>query len=1506
MSTLTGNKISLTYKSLIKTADNDVLTGALKELSDGLGNNSGVFLNTGGDLKSTGTLEFSNFKATAYAVTINKLVNEADGISNNDNDTSLPTSAAVKDYVDTHVTTQDLDFVGDNGTPGAVDLDSQSFNVLGTTNEIVTSSTGFTLTIGLPDDVTISGTYTGATFSGDLSGTINTATTATTQTAGDNSTKVATTAYVDTLDAASDLDFSDGTNNSAVNLNTQVLSIEGTSNEITTSASGQSLTVSLDSAGVDLPDNSTAITQTAGDNSTKVATTAYVDVLDAASDLDIAGDTGTGDVNLNTQTLTLQGTTNQVTTAVSGQTTTFSLPSTVHRNLQGNVTGDLTGNADTATAWQTARDLSLTNEATGTISSVDGTGNVSGSVTLLNSAVTAKVLTGLPTPSAGNIQASDTILQAFGKLQSQVSSISNGLIFKGSWDAATNTPTLTSGGGEVDQGTTTGQAANKLIDTSQNFNVTVSIGDKVINQVDGQSALVTVIDSNTQLSLDADIMLSSEAYTIDASPFIQQGQYYVVNYAGTTNLNGITDWSIGDWVIADADNRWSKLDHSQVDGQGSIGNLPVWTTANTLGDSIVSESGTALTVTGSLDTTLGASVTGDFAVNTDKFTVAAASGIVSTANDIFTAQNKGIFFNGASDFSSGIAGTSAGQGVRIFAGGSAKVTIDSSGNATFAGDVTANGIYSAGQSAIIYKAQRNGGAVAGDWSYDDATTDMSLGTSTSHSFSIKTGNTRALTIDSSQNSTFAGNVTVNKTTGVAVTDIISGDNYSVLTLQGGQTGDAANGFGIYSGYPSAGDFTIRENGVANYLTIAKTTGNATFAGNVKSNSTSAFSVGTVGNIGNTAGDINIYSTSSGHNGLRMHANGILPTDNAGTIIDNDADLGFPTYRFKDLYLGGSITGVGATFLGAAASGAPLVTIENNSGSTATSYGLLVKGGGNSASGKTFEVRDDNGNSDFIVKGNGKVGIQTNLPIGNFNIFGGTGDTTAEDVVQTFTRTSSTGNVLAAKLRLVEGASTTHADLKFQVKTTASSAENDAYYTDAITIKGNNANVGIGSDDPDYTLHLLKSSGNTEMYINGQNGQSSLRMGLDARNWQIKTAAAPYLWSLNYVGTDFQTSNIITAKTTGDVGIGTDDPLTDLHIEKDDASPVLLVKASGQTSSTAPYAKLVLAAGSASGADVGSNIMGYRTADFSSAAARSTGLKFGVLQNNVAKDAMWINEAGNVGIGENAPGTLLSLKGGADTSIITLKCTKNDSSWNGERIGGINFFSEDGSGAIGAGIRGSINYVAESSSGGSTAMTFNTGDNTERMRILNGGTVYIGDVTNSYGYSAHHIAKNSSQGYALIVRNTNTSTENNSVLQLNQATTGTNGYFMICRQGDPNSGTNRLFIYSNGNVQNVNNSYGAISDERLKENIVDATPKLDDLMKVKIRNYNFIGQQDKQIGVIAQEIENVFPSLVEDTKDPESEEKTKSVKYSVLVPIMLKAIQELKAEVDLLKKECKCK
>ena len=163
------------------------------------------------------------------------------------------------------------------------------------------------------------------------------------------------------------------------------------------------------------------------------------------------------------------------------------------------------------------------------------------------------------------------------------------------------------------------------------------------------------------------------------------------------------------------------------------------------------------------------------------------------------------------------------------------------------------------------------------------------------------------------------------------------------------------------------------------------------------------------------------------------------------------------------------------------------------------------------------------------------------------------------------------------------------------------------------------------------------------------------------------------------------------------------------------------------------------------------------------------------------------------------------------------------------------------------------------------------------------------------------------------------------------------WMIVCR--DSTGTTDKFRVASNGNAFNTNNSYGAISDIKLKENIVDATPKLDDLMSVKIRKYNLIGEVESQIGVIAQELEDVFPSLVEEfadhkfipddewtpqeaieaveatfdddgveltsaieavvgeteadrpTKEVEADTTTKTVKYSVFVPMLIKAMQE---------------
>ena len=114
-------------------------------------------IDANGTGNSISNLEVADFTAAS-------IVTETEGLNSSDNDTSLPTTAAVKDYVDTQLTAEDLDIAGDSGT-GAIDLDSQSLTIAGTSNEIETSASGQTLTIGLPNDVTIGNNLT---VTGDL------------------------------------------------------------------------------------------------------------------------------------------------------------------------------------------------------------------------------------------------------------------------------------------------------------------------------------------------------------------------------------------------------------------------------------------------------------------------------------------------------------------------------------------------------------------------------------------------------------------------------------------------------------------------------------------------------------------------------------------------------------------------------------------------------------------------------------------------------------------------------------------------------------------------------------------------------------------------------------------------------------------------------------------------------------------------------------------------------------------------------------------------------------------------------------------------------------------------------------------------------------------------------------------------------------------------------------------------------------------------------------------
>jgi hypothetical protein len=144
------------------------------------------------------------------------------------------------------------------------------------------------------------------------------------------------------------------------------------------------------------------------------------------------------------------------------------------------------------------------------------------------------------------------------------------------------------------------------------------------------------------------------------------------------------------------------------------------------------------------------------------------------------------------------------------------------------------------------------------------------------------------------------------------------------------------------------------------------------------------------------------------------------------------------------------------------------------------------------------------------------------------------------------------------------------------------------------------------------------------------------------------------------------------------------------------------------------------------------------------------------------------------------------------------------------------------------------------------------------------------------------------------------------------------------------GTSSFGVFTNGNVVNTNNSYGTLSDVKLKQDIVDAASQWDDLKAIRIRKFRFKNDPTGplQIGLVAQELEEVSPGLVDEHPDTEeveipviddegnpvlnedgtpqvkterreTGETTKSVKATILYMKAVKALQEAMERIETL-------
>jgi hypothetical protein len=380
----------------------------------------------------------------------------------------------------------------------------------------------------------------------------------------------------------------------------------------------------------------------------------------------------------------------------------------------------------------------------------------------------------------------------------------------------------------------------------------------------------------------------------------------------------------------------------------------------------------------------------------------------------------------------------------------------------------------------------------------------------------------------------------------------------------------------------------------------------------------------------------------------------------------------------------------------------------------------------------------------------------------------------------------------------------------------------------------------------------------------------------------------------------------TATTTYNAGIGVVTSGYDFGLFTNNTTRMTIVASSGDVLindiAANDYAKLQVNATSgttlgltntsAAADNIGANIdfwgtTGYNTlgtigAYWDAAANTNAYLKFSTRGSGVSTEKMRITSAGNVGIGTSSPDGIFSLKSASTSSKMTLD-------WGGSTYG---YYIQ----SYGAGVYDRISYI------GGDHLWFTSGP-TERMRITSGGYLKASNFSGytSYFGNYHQFFQNISGDWIAEFANYNSVP-----------------YGLLIRYGAaaPRAGGNQIVyivdtsgtvfsMTSNGNCYNLNNVYTALSDIKLKENIVDASPKLDKLLQVRIRNFNLKTDPNlKQIGVIAQEVQEIFPGLVEEIADRDVDgklngETSLGVKYSVFVPMLIKAIQELTARVQYL-------
>jgi hypothetical protein len=204
---------------------------------------------------------------------------------------------------------------------------------------------------------------------------------------------------------------------------------------------------------------------------------------------------------------------------------------------------------------------------------------------------------------------------------------------------------------------------------------------------------------------------------------------------------------------------------------------------------------------------------------------------------------------------------------------------------------------------------------------------------------------------------------------------------------------------------------------------------------------------------------------------------------------------------------------------------------------------------------------------------------------------------------------------------------------------------------------------------------------------------------------------------------------------------------------------------------------------------------------------------------------------------------------------------------------------------------------------SSAITFDV-DGVERARITSGGDLLVG-VTSTQGGGGSCIARSGNGAQALQMLHTGTDPFGAYINYTGAAPNGTGNPFIQCND----SGALRFAVRSNGGIENYSGNNVNLSDRREKTNFAPAKSYLDTICAIPVQTFNYADQNMEEdpgltLGVVAQDVQAVAPELVmESNWGTKDEPKMRlSIYQTDLQYALMKALQELKAELDTVKAE----